>query len=515
METAVETAKIWIGGEWQDANAVSVFQAENPSTGEKLAPLFPVSRWSDCEKALAAAADAAQAMEDAAPERIAAFLEAYALGLAAAADVLAGTAHQETGLPFTPRLKDVELPRTIDQLRQAARAAREGTWRRVTIDRQRNLRSCLGPIGPVVILGPNNFPFAFNAVSGGDFAAAIAAGNPVIAKAHPLHPRTSQLLAEEAARALAGSGLPAAAVQMLYHVEPETGLKLVSDRRVGAVAFTGSKAGGLALKRAADAAGKPIYLEMSSLNPVVFLPEGMKENGSRWVGELAESCTAGVGQFCTRPNLVFLFGGEAAEQFLGDLASAFEKREPTQPMLSGAVWEQLDQSIAKLRKAGAELVSGGKKLPGEGYRYANTLLRLSGKQFLEEPETFQHEAFGNEVLAVTVRNEDELVQSLEHLEGNLTASVYSSAKGGDEAIYRQVAPVLRRRSGRMLNDKMPTGVAVSPAMNHGGPYPATGHPGFTAVGIPTSIARFTALQCYDNVREERLPRVLQAADQAT
>jgi NADP-dependent aldehyde dehydrogenase len=512
MKAAVETAKVWIGGEWRDADAASVFQAENPATGEKLEPLFPVSRWSDCDLALAAAAEAARAMEDVAPERIAAFLEAYALGLASAAEKLASVAHEETGLPFTPRLKDVELPRTIDQLRQAAKAAREGTWRRVTIDRQRNLRSCLGPIGPVVIFGPNNFPFAFNAVSGGDFAAAIAAGNPVIAKAHPLHPHTSQLLAEEAARALAGSGLPAATVQMMYHLEPETGLKLVSDRRVGAVAFTGSKAGGLALKRAADGAGKPIYLEMSSLNPVVFLPEGMKENADKWVGELADSCTAGVGQFCTRPNLVFMFGGEATEKFLGDLAGAFEKREPTQPMLSGTTWEQLDQSIGKLRKAGAKLVSGGKKLPGEGYRYANTLLRVPGKKFLEEPEVFQHEAFGNEVMAVTVKDEDELLLALEHLEGNLTASVYSSTTGGDEQLYKQVAPVLRRRAGRMLNDKMPTGVAVSPAMNHGGPYPATGHPGFTAVGLPTSIARFTALQCYDNVREERLPQVLQTAE---
>ena len=202
METATAVEKVWIGGVWQDADAESLFQAENPSTGEKLARVFPVSRWSDCEKALAAAAEAARALEEVAPERIAAFLEAYAEGLAAAADTLARAAQEETGLPFAPRLKDVELPRTVDQLRQAAKAAREGTWRRVTIDRERNLRSCLAPIGPVIVIGPNNFPFAFNGVSGGDFAAAIAAGNPVIAKAHPLHPYTSRLMAEEAAGAL-------------------------------------------------------------------------------------------------------------------------------------------------------------------------------------------------------------------------------------------------------------------------------------------------------------------------
>ncbi|MGB7168785.1 MAG: aldehyde dehydrogenase family protein [Acidobacteriaceae bacterium] len=503
----MEAAKVWIAGEWRAADAASTFEAENPSTGKKLGRVFPVSRWSDCDRALTAAAEAAHAMEQAPAEKIAAFLEAYAGRISEAAEKLAQAAHEETGLPVTPRLKDVEIPRTVDQLRQAAAAARDGSWRRVTVDKQKNLMSCLGPVGPVVIFGPNNFPFAYNAVSGGDFAAAIAAGNPVIAKAHPLHPYTSQLLAEQCAQALAGSGLPAAAVQMLYHLDNETGLRLVSDRRIGAFAFTGSRAAGLALKEAADKAGKPAYLEMSSLNPVVFLPEGMKENAAKWAAQLTDSCTAGSGQFCTRPNLVFVFASEATEKFLKEVAAGFESRSP-HALLSGATRERLDDSIGKLRKAGAELVTGGKNLDGDGYRYANTLLRVPGKRFLQAPEEFQREAFGNEVLAVVVDGADQLEQALEPMEGNLTASVYSAESGADEGVYRRIAPVLRRRSGRLLNDKMPTGVAVSPAMNHGGPYPATGHPGFTAVGIPASIARFTTLQCYDNVREERLPAFL-------
>ena len=506
----METAKVWIGGEWRAADTASTFEAENPSTGKKLGSAFPVSRWSDCDRALEAAVHAAHAMEQVSSEEIAAFLETYAQRISAVAEKLAQAAHEETGLPVTPRLKDVEIPRTVDQLRQAAAAARDGSWRRVVVDRQKNLRSCLGPVGPVVIFGPNNFPFAYNAVSGGDFAAAIAAGNPVIAKAHPLHPYTSQLLAEECALALAGSGLPAAAVQMIYHVDNETGLRLVSDRRVGAFAFTGSKGAGLALKEAADKAGKPAYLEMSSLNPVVFLPEGMKENVQAWATQLTDSCTAGSGQFCTRPNLVFVFASDATEKFLKDVATGFESRSP-HALLSGATRDKLDDSISKLRKAGAELVTGGKNLDGEGYRYANTLLRVPGKKFLEAPEEFQREAFGNEVLAVVVDGQGQLEQALEHMEGNLTASVYSSTTGADEGAYRGVAPVLRRRSGRLLNDKMPTGVAVSPAMNHGGPFPSTGHPGFTAVGMPASITRFTALQCYDNVREDRLPAFLRTA----
>ncbi len=158
------------------------------------------------------------------------------------------------------------------------------------------------------------------------------------------------------------------------------------------------------------------------------------------------------------------------------------------------------------------LVTGGKNLAGKGYRYATTLLRVSGKAFLASPEELQREAFGNEVMVLVAADEAELLQVLEHLEGQLTATVYSAASGADDALYARLEPVLRRKLGRLLNDKMPTGVAVSPAMNHGGPYPATGHPGFTAVGMPTSIARFTVLQCYDNVREERLPAFLRGSD---
>ncbi|HTW48916.1 MAG TPA: aldehyde dehydrogenase (NADP(+)) [Acidobacteriaceae bacterium] len=507
MQTAVATAKVWIGGEWRDSDAEGMFEPENPATGEKLGRVFPVSRWSDCDRALTAALEAGHELERVAPEKIAGFLEAYAREQENDADAIVQAAHEETALPASPRLKDVELPRTIDQLRQAAAAARQGTWRRPTIDRAKNLRSCYAPIGPVVVFGPNNFPFAFNGVSGGDFAAAIAAGNPVIAKAHPLHPYTSQRMAEASARALRSTGLPAATVQMIYKLNHENGERLVSDPRIGATGFTGSKGAGMKLKHAADAAGKPIYLEMSSLNPVVFLPEGLKENAQKWAKELAESCMMGCGQFCTRPNLALLIGGDAAEMFLREVAATFESRE-SHALLSASGRNQLHESIETLQSAGALLVTGGKKLPGKGYRYANTLLRVSGKNFLAAAQELQREAFGNEVMVIVAADESELLQVLDHLEGQLTGTVYSAASGADDALYSRLEPVLRRRVGRLLNDKMPTGVAVSPAMNHGGPFPATGHPGFTAVGLPTSIARFTALQCYDNVRDARLPEWL-------
>lgn len=504
---------VLMDGAWRAADAESEFYAESPATGERLDRAFPVSRWNDCDAALTAAADAAVELEKAAPEQIADFLELYAAALDASAEKLAQAAHEETALAVSPRLKDVELPRTTDQLRQAARAAREQSWRQVRIDAQRNIRSCRGPIGPVLVMGPNNFPFAYNAVSGGDFAAAMAAGNPVIGKAHPLHPYTTMLLAQEAHKAVLASGLPPATVQMIYHVSVENGLKLAGDPRLGAIGFTGSKGAGLELKRAADAAGNPIYLEMSSLNPVVFLPHGMEEHAGQWANQLAESCTAGAGQFCTRPNLVFLLGSGAAEKFLQELKGIFEGRTPA-PMLSGAGRERLHASVRALRKAGAECVTGGEFAPGSGYRYASTLLRLPAERFIAGAREFLREAFGNEVMAVVAANEAELVEALELLEGSLTGSIYSSESGSDEALCEQVAPILRRKAGRLLNDKMPTGVAVTAAMNHGGPYPATGHPGFTAVGLPPAIERFTALRCYDNVREHRLPAFLRGSGTA-
>jgi NADP-dependent aldehyde dehydrogenase len=176
-------------------------------------------------------------------------------------------------------------------------------------------------------------------------------------------------------------------------------------------------------------------------------------------------------------------------------------------LLSSGVARNLAAAVKVLRSAGAEPVTGGSPLAGN--KFANTLLRVSGVQFLAAPEPLQTEAFGNASLVVVVRDAGEAVAVLKHLEGNLTGCIYSDTNGGDEALYEKIAPLLRARVGRLLNDKMPTGVAVSPAMNHGGPFPATGHPGFTAVGIPASLRRFAALQCYDNVRPARLPATLQ------
>jgi NADP-dependent aldehyde dehydrogenase len=223
--------------------------------------------------------------------------------------------------------------------------------------------------------------------------------------------------------------------------------------------------------------------------------------------EFTASCLLGSGQFCTSPSLILLLAGAATDEFIATTKARLESTPPT-VLLSSGVARALDGGVKTLQDAGAQLVTGGRPINDGGYRYANTLLRVSGDEFLAAPAKLQTEAFGNASLLVIARDVENAAAVLEHLEGNLTGCVYSDSRGADDAIYARLEPILRRKVGRLLNDKMPTGVAVSPAMNHGGPYPSTGHPGFTAVGIPASLRRFAVLQCYDNVRAARLPVLL-------
>jgi 2,5-dioxopentanoate dehydrogenase len=498
---------VLIAGRWQASHGRRAFQADDPARKEPLADSYPVSDWTDCELALDAASRAASGLRRLPAERLAKFLEDYAARIEAAAESLVAAAHAETALPKTPRLANVELPRTTGQLRQAAAACREGSWRLPTIDAKANIRSCLESIGPVAVFGPNNFPFAFNSIAGGDFAAAVAAGNPVIAKANSSHPTTTRLFGELAQASADAAELPPGTVQLLYRLDHADGERLVADQRIGATGYTGSRAAGLALKAAADAAGKPIYLELSSINPVVLLPGALAARGEQLVEEFTGSCLMGAGQFCTNPGLVLLLAGAGAEQFIGRVVQRFQAA-PVGTLLSSSVARSLSEAIGRLTAAGAVCLAGGAPGGGQGYSFGNTLLKVSAARFVAAHAELQTEAFGNASLLVVADSADEMAAVLDRLEGNLTGCIYSDPAGSDDALYDRIVNHLRPRVGRLLNDKMPTGVAVSPAMNHGGPFPATGHPGFTAVGIPAALRRFAMLSCYDNVRPHRLPAIL-------
>lgn len=500
--------KVLIGGVFRDASAGSTFRAMNPTTGELLDCVFPVSDWKDIDEALEMASNCFKEVRSMSPEKIAFFLEAFADLIQADKEMLVELAHAETGLPKTPRLGDVELPRTVNQLKLAAAAARSGSWSMPTIDTKANIRSCYQPIGPVCVFGPNNFPFAFNSLAGGDFAAAIASGNPVIGKANSSHPATTKRFAELALQAIEKTGMPQGLVQLLYRTSHADGERMVGDPRLSAIGYTGSRNAGLQLKAVADRVGKPFYAELSSVNPIVYLPGALTERVDKLIEEYVASGLMGAGQFCTNPGLLLMLNSPEAQRFVSGVVEKYQS-SAAGTLLSKSVESSLVKSISVLCNAGAELLAGGSKVEGARCAVANTALKVTGSKFLSDAHSFQTEAFGNAVLIVVCDSLEELKQVIEQLEGNLTGAIYSATDGSDDGLYGAIAEELSQRVGRLLNDKMPTGVAVSPAMNHGGPFPATGHPGFTAVGIPASMIRFAKLTCFDAVRPSRLPAVLQ------
>ena len=500
--------KVYINGIFRDSVAASSFRASNPSTGEALERDFPVSEWKEIDEALEVASSCFKELRSMSHEKIAAFLDTFADLIQSDKDTLVDLAHEETGLPKTPRLGDVELPRTVNQLKLAAAAARSGSWAMPTIDTKANIRSCYQPIGPVCVFGPNNFPFAFNSLAGGDFAAAIASGNPVIGKANSSHPATTKRFAELAKQAIEKTGMPKGLVQLLYRTSHVDGERMVGDPRLAAIGYTGSRNAGLQLKSVADKVGKPFYAELSSVNPIVYMPGAMKERVEKLIEEYVASGLMGAGQFCTNPGLLIMLKSQEADRFVSGVTDKY-KSSPAGTLLSKSVESSLVKSISILCGAGAELLVGGNKVEGGRCAVANTALRVTGEKFLSDAHSFQTEAFGNAVLIVVCDSMTELKQVIEQLEGNLTGAIYSATDGSDDGIYQPIAEELSQKVGRLLNDKMPTGVAVSPAMNHGGPFPATGHPGFTAVGIPASMIRFAKLTCFDAVRPSRLPAVLQ------
>lgn len=500
-------APILVNDSWIASSSKTTFPSINPKTTSPLPGEYPVSGWADIEPALVAAEQAFTQLQQLPDAVRADFLEKYASRLEANKAALIEAASSETGLPAEPRLGTNELPRTCDQLRQAAQSVRLKTWQQPTIDAARNIRSCFIPLGPALVIGPNNFPFAYNSIAGGDFASAIAAGCPVIAKGHPAHPRTTQLLAEQALLASKEAGLPSGTVQLIYHVTNEDGLKLVADPRIAAIGFTGSKIAGLSLKKVADEHGKPIFLEMGSLNPVVILPGALTERSAALLDEITGSCLLGMGQFCTNPGLLFFLAGAPTESFLTGMVEKY-RSTPVGTLLTQGVRDNLTASVKAIVSAGAKILVGGEPGGGTGFSYQHTLLRTTGKLFISNPAGLQREAFGNATLAIVCDSIAELHTALKCLEGQLVGSIYSDATGKDDADYAGVERILRNKVGRLLNDKMPTGVMVSPAMNHGGPFPATGHPHFTAVGFPGSIRRFCMLASYDSVRPDRLPEVL-------
>jgi alpha-ketoglutaric semialdehyde dehydrogenase len=493
------------------AGAVRAF---NPSTREQLDPEFGLANGDDVDAACALAEEAFDAYRNIDPEQRARFLEAIADEIVAIGPQLIERASQESGLP-NARLEG-ERGRTVNQLRLFAKVVRDGYWQEATLDSalpqrtppRADLRMRKVPLGPVVVFGASNFPLAFS-VAGGDTASALAAGCPVIVKAHSAHLGTSELVGKAVQRAAKATGMPEGVFSMLIGEGRQVGQKLAAHPAVKAIGFTGSRAGGLALVQ--TAAGRkepiPVYAEMSSINPMFMLPGAIGAGGAKLASGFVDSLTMGVGQFCTNPGLVVGLAGDQFEAFAAAAAEALAAKGAG-TMLTAGIHKAYTDAIGKRTGiAGLTLVGQG-SAEGTGCAAQAALYRCDAATYLATP-ALEEEIFGPASVLIACQDEAEMLAVARHLEGQLTATVHATAD--DRALAGSLLPTLERKAGRILFNGFPTGVEVSHAMVHGGPFPATSDSRSTSVGA-TAIERFLRPVCYQDVPSELLPPALQDAN---
>jgi alpha-ketoglutaric semialdehyde dehydrogenase len=499
------------------ATGGATFRAVNPSSGDRLDPDFHEASEADVHRAMEAAAEAFAEYRAVNGDGRARFLEAIAAEIEGLGDVLVQRAHAETGLPIG-RLQG-ERARTCGQLRLFAQVAREGSWIDARIDlalpdRQPlprpDLRRILIPIGPVVVFGSSNFPLAFSA-AGGDTASAFAAGCTVVVKAHRAHPGTGELVGRAIARAAAACGLPPGMFSLIHGGGSTVGIAMVRHPAAAAVGFTGSHAAGRALFDVAASRPHPIpvFAEMSSLNPLIVLPGALRERSAAIAQGLLASFTLGVGQFCTKPGLVFVQQSAEAQKFLTALADAVAAA-PCGTMLTPGIRDAFVENRAKITAtSGVHPLAESYTAPAvERTEGQPSVATTTATQFLKAPE-LATEAFGPFTLVVLAETEAELTECARSLEGQLTATIHGTAE--DLAGARPLIAELEQRAGRLVFNSFPTGVEVSPAMNHGGPYPATTDVRFTSVGT-AAILRFARPVCYQGWPDSQLPAALKSAN---
>jgi NADP-dependent aldehyde dehydrogenase len=489
-------------------------RAFNPATRAELEPAFGLATKDDVEQACQLAGNAFDTYHNLPLEQRARFLEAIADRIMDIGPLLIERAGQESGLP--PARLEGERGRTVNQLRLFAKVVRDGLFLEPTLDSALPQRTPPRPdlrlrkigLGPVVVFGASNFPLAFS-VAGGDTASALAAGCPVIVKAHSAHLGTSELVGKAVRQAAEDTGMPEGVFSMLIGEGRQVGSALVAHPAVKAVGFTGSRAGGLALVATANARKEPIpvYAEMSSINPFFLLPNALAANPAKIAQGFVDSLTLGVGQFCTNPGLVIALEGPDFDAFRKAAAEALGVK-PAGTMLTAGIHKAYLDGVSKRSGIeGVKLVGQG-SAEGVGCAAQAALYETDAATYLASP-ALEDEIFGPSSLVITCKSIDEVVQVANHLEGQLTATVH--ATGDDRELAAKLLPVLERKAGRILFNGYPTGVEVSHAMVHGGPFPATSDARSTSVGA-TAIERFLRPVCYQDVPAELLPAELQDAN---
>lgn len=498
------------------ANGAATFQAINPATRKATSHTFHEATPENVDAAVEAAVEAFAVLRNTSTEKRATLLDAIANEIEALGDVLLETGNEETALGL-PRLIG-ERGRTTGQLRSFANLLREGSYVDAIIDTAQperqpaprpDIRRMLFPIGPVAVFTPNNFPFAFG-VPGGDTASALAAGCPVIVKGHPSHPATNELMAGAIKRAVEKTGLPPGTFSLIQGSSIEVGQYLVKHPALRAVAFTGSLRGGRAIFDTAAQRPHPIpvYAEMGSINPVVLLPDAIRQDGDTLAENLVNSVTLGSGQFCTNPGLIFVVDSNDSQTFIATVSDKMQGKQAG-TLLNFGVQQHLQVNVAATSsKESVQVRTGGAVVEDERICYANTVLQTSAQEFIADAD-LQREHFGPVTLFVVCQSLDEMLAAIETLEGNLTATIHAT----DSELYMAATlfDVLREKAGRLLLNGFPTGVEVVYAMQHGGPYPATTVTGTTSVGM-TAIGRFLRPVAFQNMPDALLPDALKNAN---
>lgn len=493
------------------------FTASSPLDGRELPGRFSIASLADVEAAMLAAAAAAPVFAATSGAVRATFLETIAAGLMELGDTLIERAAAETALP-TARLVG-ERARTCGQLHLFAAAARDGAWVDARIDRRQpdrqplprpDLRRLKRPLGPVVVFGSSNFPLAFS-VAGGDTASGLCTGNPVVVKAHRAHPGTSELVAGVIHRAVEICGLPPGTFSLLHGEGSVIGTALVRHPACRAVGFTGSRAAGRALCDVAAARPDPIpvFAEMSSLNPVFLLPGALATRAGEIAKAFVASMTLGVGQFCTKPGLLFAVESGDLAGFRTALAEAIAAATPGS-MLSADIRAAFESGRqAMLNVAGTAILGEAAMAADPAKTQAAGLIAVTdGATFLAH-ERLAEEVFGPWSLVVVVKSPADLPRMARHLDGQLTATIHGTAE--DLAAAGDLLELLAEKAGRLIVNGFPTGVEVCHAMQHGGPWPATSDARFTSVGT-AALERFIRPVCYQDVPDALLPAALQDAN---
>ncbi len=503
-------------GQELSAAGNKTFRSYNPRKGAPAGEMFYAATEREIKQAGELAGDAAAKLLHLSAEEIAAFLDTIREEILALGDELIHRADEESALGLE-RLRG-ERDRTVSQIKLFADLVREGSWVDARIDtpqRDRkpvpkpDVRRMLQPLGPVAVFGASNFPLAFS-VAGGDTVSAFAAGNPVIVKAHPAHPETSELVGSAIARAVKKRSLPSGTFSMLHGLKPEVSTALVTDPNIKAVAFTGSQRAGRALYDVAAQRSEPIpvFSEMGSVNPVFLLPSVLAMHAQATAEGLYRSVTLGVGQFCTCPGLVFAAEGEGLQHFIDHLVRETEQGVPA-TMLNAAIAKSFSSAFERAAGiSGMHTAVSARESDPQETEGRPGVFTTEAKTWLKHKELHE-EIFGPATVVVRCGSEADVIECARALEGTLTATLHGTPEEIESS--RELVSVLNRKAGRLISNGYPTGVEVGFAMQHGGPYPASTDPRFTSVGT-AAIYRFARPLCFQNFPDPALPAELQNAN---